>query len=70
MFEARDKVAKERYMETFKEGKREVIMYMNLIKEKLSEKLGRKMNQDVRGNKKLFWRGVKRIEEGLKVAVE
>ena len=37
MFEARDKVAKERYMETFKEGKREVIMYINLIKEKLNE---------------------------------
>ena len=56
---ARDEDAKERCME-----KRKVKRCIYHRKEKVNEHLGRKMNQGVNGNKKLFWKEVSKANGG------
>ena len=55
---ARDEEAKERCMEVYNKEKREVKRCIYQSKKKMNEQFGRKMNQDVNGNRKLFWRRV------------
>ena len=59
MLAASDEEAKERCMEAYKKEKRKVkrCIYQ-------SKKFGRKMNEDVTGNRKLFWQEVSNVKGG------
>ena len=46
-------------MQAYREEKRKVKRRMYRIKKKVNEEIGRKMNEDVNGNGKSFWKGVK-----------
>ena len=54
---ARDEDAKERCL-------RKVKRYIYQIKKEIYEQFGRKMNQDMNGNRKLFWKEVSKPNEG------
>ena len=56
MLGARDEDVKQRCMEVYKEDKRKVKKYIYQSKEEVNEQYGRKVNQDMNGNKKLFWK--------------
>ena len=43
-------------MEAYREEKRKVEMCIYQSKKELIEQFGRKINQDVNGNRKLFWK--------------
>ena len=45
-------------------------MYIYQSKKEVHEQFGRKMNQDVNGNRKLFWKEVSKVEERWRVAAE
>ena len=51
VFGARDEEARERCLEVYKEEKRKVKRCIYQSKEEVQEQFGRKMNQDVNGNK-------------------
>ena len=61
---ARDENARERCLEVYKEEKRKVKRCIYGSKEEVQEQFGRKMNQDVNGNRKLFSKGVSRAKGG------
>ena len=61
---ARDEDARGRYLEVYKGEKRKVKRYINQSKEEVQEQFGRKMNQDVNGNRKLFWKEVSKANGG------
>ena len=46
-------------MEVYREEKRKAKRCIYQSKEKLNEQFGRKMSEDVSGNKRLFWKEVK-----------
>ena len=50
-----DEETKERCMEAYREEKRKVKRCIIQSKKKVNEQFGRKMNEDVNGNRKLFW---------------
>ena len=54
MLGARDEDVRERCLEVYK-GKVKSCIYQS---EEVNEQFGRKMNQDVNGNRKLFWKEV------------
>ena len=64
MLRARDEAAKERCMEAYREEKRKVKRYVYQSKNEANEQFGRKMNEDVNGNRKLFWKEVSKANEG------
>ena len=41
-------------------------MYLSEQKKKLNEMFGRKMNQDIDGNRKLFWKEVCKVNGGIR----
>ena len=51
----RDEDARERCLEVHKEKKRKVKRCIYQGKKEVQEQCGRKMNQDMNGNRKLFW---------------
>ena len=55
---ARDEDARERCLEFYKEEKRKVKRCIYQSKKEVQEQFRRKMNQDVNGNRKLFWKEV------------
>ena len=55
---ASDEEAKEGCMETYREEKRKVKRCIYQSKKKVNEQFRRKMNNDVNGNRKLFWKEV------------
>ena len=55
---ASDEEAKEICKETYREEKRKVKMCIYQNKKKVNEQFGRKMNEAVNGNRKLFWKEV------------
>ena len=61
---ARDEETKERCMEANREEKGKVKMCIIQSKKKVNEQFGRKMNEDVNGNKKLFWKEVSNRKGG------
>ena len=61
---ARDKVVKDRRMEVYKEEKRKVKRCIYQSKKEANEQFGRKVNQDVDGNIKSFWKEVSKLNEG------
>ena len=60
---ARDEEAK-RCMEAYREEKREVKMCIIQSKKKVNEQFVRKRNEDVNGNRKLFWKEVSNAKGG------
>ena len=56
--------ARERCLEVYREEKREVKRCIYQSKEEIQEQFGRKMNQDVNGNRKLFWKEVSKMNVG------
>ena len=62
--EARDEDAMERCLEAYKEEKRKVKRCIYQSKEEVQEQFGRKMNQDVNGNRKIFWKEVSKANGG------
>ena len=61
---ASDEEAKERCMETYREKKRKVKRCIYESKKKANEQFERKMNEDVNGNRKLFWKEVSNVKAG------
>ena len=51
-----DEEIKERCMEAHREEKKKAKRCILLSKKKVNEQFGRKMNKDVKGNRKLFWK--------------
>ena len=65
---ARDEYAKERCRKAYKEEKRKVKIFIYQSKKEVNEQFRRKMNQDVKENRKLFWKEVSK-ENGGKVKI-
>ena len=61
---ARDEDAKERCLEVYKEEKRKVKRLIYQSKNEVPEQFGRKKNQGVNGNRKLFWKEVRKVNRG------
>ena len=61
---ARDEAAKERCIDMYREEKRKVKRCIYQSKKKVNEQFGRKMNQDVNGKRKLFWKEVNKVNGG------
>ena len=51
-------------MEAYREEKRKIKRCIYESKNKLNEQFGRKMNEDVNANKKLFWKEVSNVKGG------
>ena len=60
----RDQEAKERCMEAYREEKRKVKMCIIQSKKKVNEQFGRKINEDVNENRKLFWKELRNARGG------
>ena len=58
-----DEEAKERCMEAYREERRKVKRCICHSKKKVNEQFG-KMNKDVNGNRKLFWKEVNNAKGG------
>ena len=61
---AREKDVREKYLEIYKEEKKNVKRYIYQSKKEVQEQLERKMNQDVTGNRKLFKKEVSKANGG------
>ena len=59
-----DEEAKERCMEAYREEKRKVKRCIIQSKKKVNEQFGRKKNEDVNGNRKLFWKEMSNAKWG------
>ena len=57
MLAASDEEAKERCMEAYREENRKVKRCIYKRKKKINEHFERNLNEDVNGNRKLFWKG-------------
>ena len=56
MLAASDEETKERCLEAYREEKRKVKRSIIQSKTKVNKLFGRKINEDVNGNRKLFWK--------------
>ena len=61
---ARDKVAKDGCMGVYKEEKRKIKKCIYQSKREANGHFGRKMNQDVDEDKKLFWKKLSKVNRG------
>ena len=61
---ARDEEVKERCLEVHKEENRKVKSCIYQSKNEVNKQFGRKMNQDVNGNRKLFWEEASKVNRG------
>ena len=61
---ASDEEENERWMDTYREEKRKVKRCIYESKKKENEQFGRKMNEDMNGNRKLFWKVVSNVKGG------
>ena len=64
MLAASDKEAKGRCMEVYREEKRKVKRCIYQSKKNVNEQFKKKMNEDVNGNRKLFWKEVSNTKGG------
>ena len=62
--EARYEAAKEKCVEAYREERRSSKRCIYQSKEEINERVGRKMNQDVNGNRKLLWKEVSKVNGG------
>ena len=60
----RDEDARESCLEVYKGEKKKVKRCIYQSKKEVQEQFGRKMNQDVNGNRKFFWKEVSKINGG------
>ena len=51
-------------MEAYREGKRKVKRFIIQSKKPVNEQFGRKINEGVNGNRKLFWKEVSIAKRG------
>ena len=66
-----DEEAKEKCLEVYKEEKRKVKRFLYNSKKDVQEQFGKKMNQDVNGNRKCFWKELsKRMVERRRIPAE
>ena len=66
-----DEEAKEKCLEVYKEEKRKVKRFLYNSKKDVQEQFGKKMNQDVNGNRKYFWKELsKRMVERRRIPAE
>ena len=61
---ASDEETKERCMEAYREEKKKVKRCIIQSKKKVNEQFGRMMNEDMNGNRKLFWKLVSNVKGG------
>ena len=61
---ASDEEAKERCIAAFSEEKTTVKRFIYQRKKKVNEEFGRKTNENVKGNRKLFWKKVSNVKGG------
>ena len=59
---ASDEEKKERYIEAYKEENRKVKRCIYQSKKKINEQFEMKMNEDMNGNMKLFWKEVSNMK--------
>ena len=64
MLKAINEEAKDICMEAYREEKGKVKWCIIQSKKKVNEQFGRKMNEDVNGNRKLFWKEVSNVKGG------
>ena len=55
---------KERFLEAYREEKRKIKRCIIQSKKKVNEQFGRKMNEDVNSNRKLFWKDLSNVKGG------
>ena len=63
VLKANDEVSKDRCMEIYKEKKRKTKRCISRRKKEVNEQFGRKMNGDVQGNRKFFWKEVRKLKK-------
>ena len=61
---ARNEVVKQKCMKAYKEEERKVKKCIYQSKKKVNEQFGRKMNEDMNGNRKLFQKEVRNMKGG------
>jgi hypothetical protein len=61
VLKAKDEISKESCMEVYREERRKTKRCISGRKREVNEQFGRKMNEDVKGNKKLFWKEVRKV---------
>ena len=62
VLKANDEVSKERCLELYKEEKRNAKRCIRKRKEEVNEQFGRRMNGDIQGNRKLFWKEARKVK--------
>src|SRR5678816_1162189 len=62
VLKANDEVSKERCLELYKEEKRNTKRCIRRRKEEVNEQFERRMNGDLQGNRKLFWKKARKVK--------
>src|SRR5678816_1679135 len=62
VLKANDEVSKERCLEFYKEEKRNTKRCIRRRKQEVNEQFGRRMNEDIQGNRKLFWKEARKVK--------
>src|SRR5678815_642384 len=62
VLKANDEVSKERGLELYKEEKRNTKRCIRRRKQEVNEQFGRRMNRDLQGNRKLFWKEARKVK--------
>src|SRR5678815_1288391 len=62
VLKANDEVSKERCLELYKEEKRNTKRCIRRRKQEVNEQFGRRMNEDIQGNRKLFWKEARKVK--------
>src|SRR5678815_67152 len=62
VLKANDEVSRERCLELYKEEKRNTKRCICRRKEEVNKQFGRRMNGDIQGNRKLFWKEARKVK--------
>src|SRR5678815_2009777 len=62
VLKANDEVSKERCLELYKEEKRNTKRCIRRRRQEVNEQFGRRMNGDIQGNRKLFWKEARKVK--------
>src|SRR5678816_4840484 len=62
VLKANDEVSKERCLELYKEEKRNTKRCIRKRKQEVNEQFERRMNEDIQGNRKLFWKEARKVK--------
>ena len=61
VLKANDVISKERCMDVYREERKKTKRCISMRKREVNEQFGKKMNEDIHGNKKLFWKEVRKV---------